>query len=94
MERFCSFLFEEPKRLKNESTGNQCPICPSVFGRRADAFIHFLHAHSIKVESETLNFNSKSDFLEWKLKIEREFEVEFIRDRPEYTTKGVFKIDN
>lgn len=73
-------LKEEQNIRSSESKRHECPLCCKNFCR-PDFPSHFENEHKIKLQKETLEFDSFSDFLEWKAFMEDETQSSYYKER-------------
>lgn len=52
--------------------GFYCPICQTPFDRKSLILQHFLDAHRFNLVTKNMEFETRADFDEWQMRVERE----------------------
>lgn len=73
-------LKEEHNTKSSEVKRHECPLCSESFCR-PDFPSHFESKHKLHLQVETLEFDSFSDFMEWKAYMEDETQSNYYKER-------------
>lgn len=67
--------------------GYDCPICSMQFNKKPAVLKHFSEDHNIDMVSETMEFDTRADFDEWRMRLEEETRNNYVT-RSSYTSSN------